>query len=101
MNTITAALLLLGFALTGFGTFAFLAAAPAAPDPETLRLAYLAAWAGQRIATPGLLLWFVAWPTTAAGYTLLFGAALAALAVSFLVTRAAPELIQRAATWSI
>ena len=100
MDTITAALLLLGAALAAFGTLAFLAAAPGIPDSETLRLAYLAARAGRRIAAPGLGLWLLAWPTTGAGYALLLAVAATAYTASFLVTRAAPELIRRAAAWS-
>lgn len=101
MDIITAALLFLGTCLGAFGTLAFLAAAPATPDPETLRLAYLAARLGRRIAAPGLGLWLLAWPTTSAGYTLLIAAAAVAFTASFFVTRGAPELIRRAAAWSL
>jgi hypothetical protein len=101
MTTITCALLFLGTCLAGLGTLAFLAAVPAAPDPETLRLAYLAARVGRRIAIPGLALWLISWPTAAAPYTLLLAVALTAATASCFVTRAAPELIRRAATWSL
>lgn len=101
MATITAALLFLGGCLTGAGTLAFLAAAPAAPDPETLRIAYWAARYGRRIAAPGLAGWVLAWPTTSAGYALLLAAAAVAFVASYFVTRGAPELIRRAAAWSL
>lgn len=108
MTTLTAALLFLGTCLAAFGTLAFLAAVPAAPDPaggtapdaETLRLTWLAALYGRRFAGPGLLLWAVAHPTTPAPYTLLLLAAVAAVTASFFTTRAAPEMIRRAAAWS-
>lgn len=111
MTTLTAALLFLGTCLAAFGTLAFLAAVPADPDPtgtnrysapdaETLRLTWLAALYGRRFAAPGLLLWAVAHPTTPAPYTLLLLAAVAAITASFFTTRAAPEMIRRAAAWS-
>lgn len=101
MATITAALLLLGASLAGFGILAFLAAAPGMPDVETLRLTYLAALYGRHVSRVGLALWLATWPTTSPGYTLLFAAAFAAFILSYFVTRAAPALMQRAATWSL
>lgn len=111
MNTITCALLFLGTCLAAFGILAFLAAVPSAPgpdgtnpsapDPETLRLTWLAALAGRRCAGPGLALWAIAHPATAAPYTALLIAAGVAVVTSYLVTRAAPELIRRSAAWSL
>lgn len=101
MATITAALLFLGTCLAGFGLAAFLAATPGTPDAETLRLTYLAALYGRHVSRAGIVLWLVTWPTTSAGYTLLFAAAVATFTSSYLVTRAAPELMRRAAAWSL
>ena len=97
MTTITAAMLFLGTCLAGLGTAAFLASATSSPDAETLRLTWIAARTGRRIATAGLALWLTAWPTTGAGYTLLLAAAAAAATASF-ITRGAPELARRCAT---
>lgn len=94
MTTITAALLLLGALLAGFGTFAFLACATTGPDRETLRLTWIAARYGRRTATAGLALWLLAWPTTGAALTLLLLAAASAATASH-ITRGAPELIRR------
>lgn len=101
MTTITAALLLIGASLAGFGILAFLAAAPGTPDIETLRLTYLAALHGRHIGYAGLATWLVTWPTASAGYCLLLMAAVATTAASPLVTLAAPALMRRAATWSL
>lgn len=94
MTTITCALLVLGAALAGFGTFAFLACATTGPDRETLRLTWLAARYGRRTATTGLALWLTAWPTTGAFFTLLLLAA-ACTATASHITRGAPELMRR------
>ncbi len=101
MTTITAALLFLGTCLTGFGILAFFAAVPGMPDVETLRLTYLAALFGRHVGRVGLALWLTTWPTASAGYSLLFAATAVTVVVSYLVTRAAPELIRRAAAWSL
>lgn len=111
MTTITCALLLLGACLAGFGTLAFFAAVPSSPDPdggspsapdvETLRLTWLAALHGRHIAGIGLALWTAAHPATAAPYTALLIAAGAAFFTSFFTTRAAPEMMRRAAAWSL
>jgi len=110
-TTITLALLLIGACLAGFGTLAFLAAVPAAPDPdgtnpsapdvETLRLTWLAARHGRHVAGLGLAMWLAAHPATAAPYTALLIAAGVAFATSYLTTRAAPELMKRAAAWTL
>lgn len=97
MTTITAALLLLGAAFAGLGTFCFLACATTDPDAETLRLTHLSARYGRRAAAAGLALWMLAWPTTPAPYTLLLILA-ATTAVASYITRGAPELIRRCAT---
>lgn len=94
MTTITAALLLLGACLAGFGTAAFLACATTGPDRETLRLTWLAARYGRRTATAGLALWLTAWPTTGAALTLLLLAAACSATASH-ITRGAPELMRR------
>jgi len=94
MTTITAALLLLGTCLAGFGTTAFLAVATTGPDRETLRLTWLAACYGRRAATAGLGLWLIAWPTTGAALTLLLLAAASSATASH-ITRGAPELMRR------
>lgn len=101
MTTITGALLLLGACLAGFGILAFLAAVPGTPDPETLRLTYLAALYGRHAGRVGLAAWLITWPTTSASYTLLLMAAAVTVVLSHLVTRAAPELMRRAAAWSL
>lgn len=100
MTTITAALLLLGAALAGFGILAFLAAVPGWPDVETLHLTCLAARHGRNIGIVGLASWLTTWPTTNAGYTLLVAATLTTVALSCIVTVAAPVLMKRAAAWS-
>lgn len=100
MTTITAALLLLGTCLAGFGTFAFLASATTGADPETLRITLLAALFGRDFAGSGLLLWLFAHPATPAPYTLLLMAASAALLAAQFTIRAAPGIIRRAASWS-
>lgn len=111
MTTITAALLLVGACLAGFGTFAFFAAVPAAPDPdgtnpsapdpETLRLTWLAALRGRHTAGFGLFLWKIAHPAMPAPCTLLIAAAFIAVAASYITTRTAPEMIRRAAPWAL
>lgn len=101
MTTITAALLFLGTCLGGFGFLAFLAAVPGMPDVETLRLTYLAALYGRRVGRVGIALWLATWPTASAGDSLLFAAAAVTVVVSYLVTRAAPKLMWRAAAWSL
>lgn len=111
MTTITCALLLLGACLAGFGTLAFLAAVPAAPDPdgtnpsapdtETLRLTWLAALHGRHVAGAGIALWMATHPGAAALYTALLIAAGLAFLASYITTRAAPELIRRAAAWTL
>lgn len=97
MTTITAALLLVGACLAGFGTTTFLACATTNPDRETLRLTWLAARYGRRTATAGLGLWLAAWPTTSAALTLLLLAAASAATASH-ITRGAPELMRRTPT---
>lgn len=94
MATITCALLLIGTLLGGFGTFAFLAVATTGPDAETLRLTWLFARHGRRVATAGLALWLFAWPTTAPLYAALLILA-AATATASHITRGAPELARR------
>ena len=101
MTTVTAALLLAGAALAGFGFLAFLAAAPGWPDVETLRLTYLAARHGQRIAGAGITLRWLAHPSVPAPLAVLIPAAGIAGIAACLVVRAAPVLMQRAAAWSI
>jgi len=110
-TTITAALLLIGACLAAFGTLAFLAATPAAadpdgtnpsaPDPETLRLTWVAALRGRHIAGLGLSLWMIAHPAMPAPCTPLIFAAFIAVAASYITTRAAPEMIRRAAPWAL
>lgn len=100
MTTITVALLLLGASLAGLGTLAFLAAVPGTPDVETLRLTYLAARHGRRLAGAGLALWGFVHPTVPAVYALLILAAGAAFTAACFTTRAAPVLMQRAAQWT-
>jgi hypothetical protein len=100
MTTITAALLLAGGALAGFGVLAFLAAAPGWPDVETLRLTYLAALHGRRLAAAGIASWAVAHPTVPAPCVLLILAAGIAATAACLPVRAAPALMRRAAAWS-
>ena len=99
MTAVTVALLVLGACLAGFGTVAFLGAAPGWPDVETLRLTYLAARHGQRIAGAGITLRWLAHPSVPAPLTALIPAAGIAAIAACLVVRAAPVLMQRAAAW--
>lgn len=91
MPAVAALLLGIALLLAAFGTGAYLACAlgDPRPDPETLRLARLAAAAGRRIGALGLTLWFGTGHAANPGMSLLL-ALTAAAATATYVTKIRP-----------